>query len=121
MSDGSTSLIAITNDVGDLGIAGSSVVEGAVRLDVRKLGILRAAHIAESTKLVPDVEPNLFRREAQLSAAKAGNVGIRRVRADRDAASLGRHYRVSHCRGVAGVKATRYVGGRHHVEQHFVL
>src|SRR3981081_1124547 len=64
---------------------------------------------------------NLAWGETERSAAKPGNIRIRRMRADRDAARCGCSYGIAHRHRIPGVEAASDVGGRHEVEQRFVL
>src|SRR4030081_2471035 len=60
-------------------------------------------------------------RETELSAAEAGDIGVRGMRADHYATRCGGPHGVAHCRGVASVESAGDVGGGHEVEQCFVL
>ena len=97
---------------GELRVADRHVEQRAVRLDVLDLHAFGGGDAGDRGDLIEHEVLGFLRRDVQLAAAEADEIGKPRMRADRDAVRLREPNRRAQHRRIAGVKSGGDVGRR---------
>ncbi len=97
--------------VGQRAIAGRHVVERTMGLHMRERHAFRGGDRRQRADLIEHQILDLARRRAQLPPPESHEVGKPRMRAHRDAGVAGQPDGLPHHARIAGMKATRDVGG----------